>query len=297
MQTLLFNNNAYIYSNIYTTIEKENYVNSLSLEENELISDKTILRKKLEKYFPKNDTKKEVNKYIIDTMKKSEEKSLSEKYIFSIYIILNKEKITRNENIIQEMHINLVDWLIKEKNQLEQLILLNNSLNIYININIFIGLLINIINLFEFFSTKTFTKTCLFKNGYNQKLNDIYTFLKCYLIPNFLNINPRYNKISLEFLFKKIENILLKWKNQEECFELSKKICELLANNNKNYLGKKTLRESGSNLTDDELYNSTIESTESRDKDKTIKRVRFAMDKNETIFYDQNEAIASDSSN
>ena len=50
-----------------------------------------------------------MNKYIIDTMKKSEEKSLSEKYIFSIYIILNKEKITRNENIIQEMHINLVD--------------------------------------------------------------------------------------------------------------------------------------------------------------------------------------------
>ena len=178
--------------------------------------------------------------------------------------------------------------LIKEKQNLEKKIfILNNNLNIiYININIFIGLLINIINLLE---TSNVTINYLIKNKFIQKLNSIYTFLKSYLIPNFININPTYKDISLKFITKKFEKILSKWKKQKDCYELSQKIYDFFGKKKSSFLGKKKLRD---NSSDEEFNNSTMESVETFAKDKNDKKVKFDMEQNEIYYYNQNEKIS-----
>ena len=288
MQTSLTDFYPTIHSELLRTTSKiKTNTNELSLEEKESNYTKAIFREKFEKYIPKKDTEKEINNFLETT----KEKNLYEKYIASVYFILTKEKIKVKKNLVKEININLINWLIKEKNNLEKIIesLNKNNLNsIYININIFIGLLINIINLLEIFGIKNFTKSILIKNNFKTKLNDINNFLKNYIIPNFINKNPLYNTISLNFLFKKIEKILSKLKKQEECYELGKKIYDIFENKKNNILGRKKLRENDTNNSNDEEdINSTNESIE----DKKNKKVKFELNKNIVYYYDQDEII------
>ena len=245
-----------------------------------------VLEEKVNDISLTNPIGKEMNSYFKDIIKKSEEKNLYEKYATSINLIMNKDKIELNKDAFEEMNMSLINWLIIEKNNLEKILVLNNNLNIYININIFIGLLINIINFLE---TSNLTINYLIKNKFIQKLNSIYTFLKCYLIPNFININPTYKNISLKFLTKKFEKILSKWKKQKDCYELSQKIFDFFGNKKSSFLGKKKLRD---NSSDEEFNNSTMESVETFAKDKNDKKVKFDMDQNETYYYNQDEKIA-----
>ena len=196
-----------------------------------------VLEEKVNDINLTNPIGKELNSYFEDIIKKSEEKNLYEKYATSINLIMNKDKIELNKDAFEEMNMSLINWLIIEKNNLEKILVLNNNLNIYININIFIGLLINIINFLE---TSNLTINYLIKNKFIQKLNSIYTFLKSYLIPNFININPTYKDISLKFITKKFEKILSKWKKQKDCYELSQKIYDFFGKKKSSFLGKKS---------------------------------------------------------
>ena len=230
----------------------------------------------------------QIQLYFREIMKKYGEKNLFEKYAISINIIMNKDIITEDKDFLQEICKSLIDWLLIEKRTLEKTLLeLNNNLNIYININVFIGLLINIINLLEL---SNITIKYLIKNQFIQNLFVLYNFLKCYLIPNFIIVNPSYEKISLQFLIKKIEKILSKWKKQKECFELSQKILDFFGKKKTSLLGKKKLRD---NSSEEDLANSSTESVENDARDKNNKRVKFEINQNAIYYYNQNDKIAS----
>jgi len=289
MQASLLDSYSSDDSALFRVSSKEKInINELSLEEEELNCTKVIFREKFEKYIPKIDTEKEM----ISFLETTEERNLYEKYIASIYFNLNKKEIKDKKNLMKEININLINWLTKEKNNLDKFIIeslgKNNLNSIYININIFIGLLINFINLLEIFGIKNFTKSILIKNNFKTKLNDINNFLKNYLIPNFIKTNPKYNTMSLNFLLKKIEKILSKLKKQEECYELGKKIYDIIKVKKNNILGRKTLRENDISSSNDENdMNSTNESSE----DKKNKKVTFDLNKNVVYYFDQNEII------
>lgn len=243
---------------------------------------------KIESLTKENTTEKEKYDYIQEALEIYKNKNLYEKYAISINIIMNKELITQDKDILQELCKSLIEWTVVEKNNLEKLIFeLNNNLNIYININIFIGLLINLINLLEI---SNITINNLIKNQFIKKLNILFNFLKCCLIPNFININPKYKEVSLKFLIKKFEKILSKWKKQADCYELSQKIIDFFGKRKSSLLGKKKLRE---NTNDDDINNSSTESGENFIKDLNNKKVEFDLHENETYYYDQNDIVSS----
>ena len=220
-----------------------------------------------------NPKGKEIYSYLEDIIKKSEEKNLYEKYATSINLIMNKDQMELNKDLSEEMYMSLINWITIEKNNLEKNLLLNKNLNIYININIFIGFLINIISIFEIFDIKNFVK-----NNFKSKLNDIYIFLKNYLILNFIYPNPIYANISLDFLLKKIESLLLKIKAQEECYLLSQDIFKFLKNENEKFLSKKRMRGSSQ--------------SKKNTKNKKNKRVSFDLNKNVIHIFNKDEIIA-----
>ena len=234
-----------------------------------------LFLERFRKYLPKKEKENDMSHCIKESMRKLERKNLYEKYITSIYIILNKEEIRKNRNLLKEINMVFIRALIKEKQNLEKKIfVLNNNLNsIYININIFIGLLINIISIFEIFDIKNFVK-----NNFKSKLNDTYIFLKNYLIPNFIYPNPIYANISLDFLLKKIESLLLKIKAQEECYLLSQDIFNFLKNENEKFLSKKRMRGSSQ--------------SKKNTKNKKNKRVSFDLNKNVIHIFNKDEIIA-----
>ena len=247
----------------------------ISLEEDELTENVKLFLERFRKYLPKKEKENDMSHCIKESMRKLERKNLYEKYITSIYIILNKEEIRKNRNLLRGINMVFIRALIKEKQNLEKTIFaLNNNLNsIYININIFIGLLINIISIFEIFDIKNFVK-----NNFKPKLNDIYIFLKNYLIPNFIYPNPIYANISLDFLLKKIESLLLKIKAQEECYLLSQDIFNFLKNENEKFLSKKRMRGSSQ--------------SKKNTKNKKNKRVSFDLNKNVIHIFNKDEIIA-----
>lgn len=261
----------------------------ISLEEDELTGLEEIFQKRFQKYLPKKEKENDISNCIKESIRRFERKNLYEKYIISIYIILNKEEIKKNRNCLKDINIVFIRALIEEKKNLEKKIfVLNNNLNsIYININIFIGLLINLINLLEI---SNITINNLIKNQFIKKLNILFNFLKCCLIPNFININPKYKEVSLKFLIKKFEKILSKWKKQADCYELSQKIIDFFGKRKSSLLGKKKLRE---NTNDDDINNSSTESGENFIKDLNNKKVEFDLHENETYYYDQNDIVSS----
>ena len=243
-----------------------------------------IYKQLFSELIPKIDSEKEIHKYILETMKIEDEMELYERYIFSIYIVMNKHLLNndiKKDILDEEVHLTLMNWLVEEKrfvvNELDE----NN--NIY-NFNIFIGLLINIITIFHFnFYKKLF------------KLNKFVILNK--------NINININ-ISLSFLINKIENILKKWKIQLDCFNLAKRIKTFNEKKEKKFLGKKTLRHTEIKEREDTEADSCSDRGESTTVRKSgglliknmgvkkNKKVNFDLNKNQTIFYDEKEKVA-----
>ena len=87
---------------------------------------------------PKKKSKREIHKYILDKMKIEDELDLNERYIFSIYISLNKDllnKEIKKDIMEEELHLTLMKWLQEEKALVADEI--SENKNIYnFNINI-----------------------------------------------------------------------------------------------------------------------------------------------------------------
>ena len=166
-------------------IQEQNYLQITTLKE--AIN---IYKKVFSERIPKIDSKKEIHKYIINTMKNEDEMNLNDKYIFSIYLALNKHLLTKTikkDIMEEEFHLMLMNWLIEEKKFVEEE-LKENPNNVYY-FNIFIGLIINIISILEILHIKT---KDLLELYFCKKLFKIYKFVK-------LNINLNIN-VSLFFL-------------------------------------------------------------------------------------------------
>ena len=254
-----------------------------------------IYKKIFSERIPKIDSKKEIYKYITSTMKKEDEMDLNDKYIFSIYIALNKQllnKSIKKDILEEEFHLMLINWLLEEKKYVEIELLENNNINYF---NIYIGLLINIISIFEILPIKS---KDLFEFNFCVKFFKIYKFVK-------LNINLNIN-VSLSFLINKIEKILKKWDNQMECYYLAKNIKNYNEKREQALLGKKIKRSNFDEEKDDTETDSSSDRGESNNdyklgglfninKNKVInknKKVSFDLDNNKKIFFDKDNKVS-----
>lgn len=168
-------------------------------------------------------TSEDLHKYIYEIMMNQDKMDLNEKYICSICLAMNRNIMTKEiiEDILDEkFHLTLMNWLTSEKRIIEEK---NENSNPY-QFNIFIGLLINIISLYEIFPIKT-SELCKFK--FYEKLFKLYKLIK-------LNI-----KNSFPFLIS-LKNLLKKWKTQINYLQLSETIQNftLLGKKKKSHNGK-----------------------------------------------------------
>ena len=277
-------------------IQEHNYLKITTLKE--AIN---IYKKVFSERIPKIDSKKEIHKYILNTMKNEDEMNLNDKYIFSIYLALNKHLLTKTikkDIMEEEFHLMLINWLIEEKKFVEEE-LKENPNNVYY-FNIFIGLLINIISILEILHIKT---NDLLEFYFCKKLYKIYKFVK-------LNINLNIN-VSLFFLIIKIEKILKKWDNQLECYHLAKNIKDYNEKKELMLLGKKTKRNADKDKDkEDTEADSSSDRGESNydikvgiknknkinknktNKNKTNKKVYFDLENNIKIFYDKDKKVS-----
>ena len=252
---------------------------------------------------PKKDSSQEIHKYIIETIKKEDEMDLNEKYIFSIYLAMNRHLLNeeiKKDIMEEEFHLVLINWLYEEKYYVEDLLNENKNANNIKNFNIYIGLLINIISLFEILHIKS-KDLCEFK--FYKKLFKINNFVK-------LNININLN-ISLSFLINKIEKLLKKWDTQTNCFYLAKSIKSFNEAKKVNLLGRKTKRsiekdrdredteaESGSdrgesnweNCTESKFGGLFVKNKSNLNKNK---KVNFDLECNKTIVFDNEEKVSN----
>ena len=161
---------SYLGNNLFDLImnyQKENENQELYQESSHYIQDNISLRistleeaiteyyKLFSERLPKKRSKREIHKYILDNLKIEDELDLNERYIFSIYISMNKDllnKEIKKDIMEEEFHLTLMKWLQEEKTLVADEI--SENKNIY-NFNIFIGLLINIISLFEILPIKS----------------------------------------------------------------------------------------------------------------------------------------------
>ena len=262
-----------------------------------------IYKKAFADKIPKTDSSQEIHKYIIETIKKEDEMDLNEKYIFSIYLAMNKHLLNeeiKKDIMEEEFHLVLINWLYEEKYYVEDLLNENNNSNNIKNFNIYIGLLINIISIFEILHIKS-KDLCEFK--FYKKLFKINNFVK-------LNINININ-ISLSFLINKIEKLLKKWDTQTNCFYLAKSIKSFNETKKVNLLGRKTKRsiekdrdkedteaESGSdrgesnweNCTESKFGGLFVKNKNSLNK---TKKVNFDLESNKTIVFDNEEKVSN----
>ena len=236
-------------------------------------------------------------------MKREDKMDLNEKYICSIYLAMNRHLLTKEikEDILEEeFHLVLINWLVEERYLVEDEINENkNNINSFI---IYIGLLINIISLFEILPIKAGD---LSEFKFYKKLFKINKFVK-------LNINLIIN-ISLSFFIKKIESILKKWDTQLDCLYLAKKLDKFLKNKQKLFLGKKTKR----NIDDKEDKDREDTETDSAsDRGESFnennnqsrlgglfiknknninknKKVNFDLENNKIIFFDKEENVSN----
>ena len=209
-------------------------------------------------------TKEEIYKYILEIIKIEDSLSLNEKYICSIMIAMNKYLLTKEiiENILEEeFHLTLLRWLIKEKTAIEE----SNSENPYKS-NIYIGLLINIINLYDIFPIKA--KDLCEYHFYNElfKLNKLIKL-----------------KVNNSFPFLQTLKILLKkWKKQIDCFNLSKTIQNICL------LGKKTklTKKDKKNKKDENDKKDTDADSEENRREKKV----YFEESNKIFFYQKDKS-------
>lgn len=258
---------------------------TLELEESPILTPKMtetfspnilLIFKDLFKYIlPNINNKEELHKYILEVSKIEENMNLNEKYICSICLTMNKNFFTKEiiEDVLEEeFHLTLMKWLKNEKYIIEE----PNKSDPY-KFNIYIGLLFNIITLFEIFPIKTrdLCKFHLYKN-----------FLK---LRNLIKLNINN---SFPFLFS-LNNLLNKWKQQIDYLNLFGNI------QNSNFLGKKTKP----NHNEQQNNNNKIAKIDFKDKNETDasseekeefniqtkrnKKIFFELEKNQIIFYDK----------
>ena len=267
-----------------------------------------FFRQKFSEKLPQVDSEEEIHKYILDIMKKDDEMDLNEKYICSFYLAMNKNLLSKDviDDILEEeFHLTLMDWLKYEKKFVEDELYeaqnKSTNKNNY-NFNIYIGLLINIISLYEIFHIKS---KDLVEFNFYEKLFKINKFVK-------LNIKLNIN-ISLSFLINKIENLLQKWKIQQDCYILSQNILKFTKTREKTFLSKKTKRpevskekeeteadsEEGVGSMNSDLtqnYNSKklgglfIKNKKNINKNK---KVNFDLQNNQTFFFNKEERVSS----
>ena len=94
-----------------------------------------IYKELLKYYMPIINTKEDLHNYILEIMKKDDKMNLSDKYLCSLCLIMNKNLLTKEiiEDILEEeFHLTLMKWLKTEKKAIEE-INTNNScqFNIY----------------------------------------------------------------------------------------------------------------------------------------------------------------------
>jgi hypothetical protein len=161
-----------------------------------------IYKKAFADKIPKTDSSQEIHKYIIETIKKEDEMDLNEKYIFSIYLAMNKHLLNeeiKKDIMEEEFHLVLINWLYEEKYYVEDLLNENNNSNNIKNFNIYIGLLINIISIFEILHIKS-KDLCEFK--FYKKLFKINNFVNFLLWPiSFGLFLSSFIFISIDLLF------------------------------------------------------------------------------------------------
>ena len=257
-----------------------------------------IYKKIFAEKIPKIDSTEEIHKYILETMKKEDEMDLNDKYIFSIYLAMNKHLINKEvikDMIDEEVHLVLINWLDEEKLFVEDELYEKNKINTF---NIFIGLLINIISLFEILPIKS---NDLSEFKFYKKLFKINKFVK-------LNINLNIN-VSLYFLVDKIENLLTRWETQLDCLYLAKNIKLFNDAKRKFFLGKKKKRSKEEKDKEDTEADSGSERGETNNEinetklggllaiNKKIlnknKKVNFDLDRNQTIFFDKEKIVSN----
>ena len=163
---LIMNNSNESYEK--STLDSEETVPMISKEKNNSSFNSIeeaymMFKKRYSDILPAIDSEQEVHYYILDMMKNDNEMDLNEKYICSFYIAMNKyllSKETIKDLLDEEFHLTLMKWLRREKNYIKDDINeiqdsnSNPNTNNY-NFNIYIGLLINIISLFEILSIKS----------------------------------------------------------------------------------------------------------------------------------------------
>lgn len=287
--------------------KEKNNLTFISIEEAYM-----MFKKRYSDILPTIDSEQEVYYYILDLMKNDDEMDLNEKYICSFYLAMNKHllsKKTIKDLLDEEFHLTLMKWLRREKNYIkdeineiqDSNINQNTKTNNY-NFNIYIGLLINIISLFEILPIKS---SDLVEFNFYEKLFKLNKFVK-------LKLNV-FIKTSLSFLTDKIENLLKKWKTQEECYNLSKSIILFTKTKEKSLLGKKSKRSNNSEKDKEETEADSEEGACSVKKDSSNcskaklgglfvknknnlnknKKVNFDLQNNQIIFFDKEDKVSS----
>ena len=312
---LIMNNSNESYEK--STLESEETVPMINKEKNNLsfISIEEaymIFKKRYSNILPTIDSEQEIHYYILDIMKDDDEMDLNEKYICSFYLAMNKHllsKETIKDLLDEEFHLTLMKWLRREKHYIKDEINeiqdsnsnTNSNTNNY-NFNIYIGLLINIISLFEILPIKS---SDLAEFNFYEKLFKLNKFVKFKL--------SVFIKTSLSFLTEKIENLLQKWKTQEECYNLSKNILLFNISKEKNLLGKKTKRNNNIEKDKEETEADSEEGASSVKRNSgnpnkpklgglfvknknnlnKNKKVNFDLQNNQIIFFDKEDKVSS----
>ena len=161
-----------------------------------------------------------LEEYIANTMKKSENLLLVDKYILTYILINNKNNLTPNLiiNLLQKnFHFTLINWLCQEKKNLQSSKKFSNDFQIFLNF------LSNSVLFFKFLSI---SPNDLEKFKLHDKLYNIKEFLFDYLKSN--NV----------FLLNSIDFLLQSWEFQTRNFNAQKNFINFIEMNY--ILGKKT---------------------------------------------------------
>ena len=308
---LIMNNSNESYEK--STLESEETVPMINKKKNNLIFNSIeeaymVFKKMYSNILPTIDSEQEIHYYILDIMKDDDEMDLNEKYICSFYLAMNKHllsKETIKDIIDEEFHLTLMKWLRREKHYIKDDINeiqdSNTNTNNY-KFNIYIGLLINIISLFEILPIKS---SDLAEFNFYEKLFKLNKFVKFKL--------SLFIKISISFLYDRIENLLQKWKTQEECYNLSKNILIFTKTKEKNLLGKKTKRNDNAEKDKEETEADSEEGASSVKRNSVNasktklgglfvknknnlnknKKVNFDLQNNQIIFFDKEDKVSS----
>ena len=292
---LIMNNSNESYEK--STLESEETVPMINKEKNNLsfISIEEaymIFKKRYSNILPTIDSEQEIHYYILDIMKDDDEMDLNEKYICSFYLAMNKHllsKETIKDLLDEEFHLTLMKWLRREKHYIK------DEINEIQDSN-------NIISLFEILPIKS---SDLAEFNFYEKLFKLNKFVKFKL--------SVFIKTSLSFLTEKIENLLQKWKTQEECYNLSKNILLFNISKEKNLLGKKTKRNNNIEKDKEETEADSEEGASSVKRNSgnpnkpklgglfvknknnlnKNKKVNFDLQNNQIIFFDKEDKVSS----